>query len=53
MIVLHVKVLNDFCPISSLRESLLAICDCTFALPVVIRESVEVSFLKIIRQFII
>ena len=45
--------LTHLCPIPSLRESLLTICDCTFALLVVIRGSVEVSFLKIIRHFAI
>jgi hypothetical protein len=50
---LRTSTLKHVCPIPSLRESLLTTCDCTFALLVVIRGSVEVSFLKIIRHFAI
>ena len=50
---LVLSVVTRFCPIPSQSECSLIICDCIFALPEVIRESVEVSFLKSMRYFAI
>ena len=45
-VITDVMALRKFCPFSFLLESQIMVCDCTFALPVVIRESVDVSFFK-------